>query len=203
MPWAGMINAPPGKSKFEFTAENFSDGVANSVKELLGYILQPIYYVCHQITEVFSLLAETINSIRKVFNDIKNNFKKITIEIFDRMLAMLIPLQKVFAKIKDMFSKTQGVLITGLLTVMGIYDTLKSLIGGFLELLIIALILLVAMFIIFWLMPWTWPMAIIATAIFVFLSIPTIIMIYWFAIIFNLRNPIVYLVVLVLMRKRQ
>ena len=89
-------------------------------------------------------------------------------------------------KIKNMFSQTIGVLVATLFTFLGIYDTLKSLIGVFLTALIAALVVLAALMIIMWIFPWTWPVAIIMTAIFLAVAVPTAIMAYWFGKIYDM-----------------
>jgi len=186
MPFAGFINAPPGKSKFDFTASNFSGCTSSILKEILGDALKPIYYAGDVIMNTFKLLAKAVDAIRKVFNSVKNEFTKIVKVIMNRILNVVAPVLFLIVKIKNMFSQTIGVLVATLFTFLGIYDTLKSLIGVFLTALIAALVVLAALMIIMWIFPWTWPVAIIMTAIFLAVAVPTAIMAYWFGKIYDM-----------------
>ena len=188
MPFAGFINAPPGTSKIAFTGKNFSGCVTTILKEVLGEILKPIYYASHMLTKLVDELKTAMNEMRKVFDTVRNDITTITKEILNRILNMLTPVLLIMVKMKDVLSKTAGVLTSNLLFMFGIYDSFKSLIGAFLEFLIIAIIALVAATIIAWIMPWTWPFAIILTAIFVFVAVLCVIMVYWLDIILNLTE---------------
>ena len=133
-----------------------------------------------------SLTHKTIDQARKIFNTIRNDIGDMTKRIFNRLANMLVPITKMFVKTKDIFGKTQGVLTTGIMLLLAIYDTTKAMLGAFVELLIIAIIILVALIVIMWIFPWDWPIAIIMTAIFVFLGTMAAIFAYWTNKIFKL-----------------
>ena len=179
MPFAGLINAPAGTSKIAFTGQNFSGCITTILKEVLGEILKPLYYAAHMITKLVDELKKAIDDVRKVFATLRNDITTITQEIANRILNMLAPVLVVLVKTKDILAKTAGVLTSNLLFIFGAYDTLKSLLGAFIELLIIAIIALVAAIVIAWIMPWTWPFAIILTVIFVFVAVLCAIIVYW------------------------
>ena len=188
IPFAGMINAPPGVSKFTFTGSNFSNCMSQILKHILGEVTKPISFAIHSIMNVTKEAEGAMGEIRKVFATLRTHITQIVKPIINRALNFLVPILVMVVKMKDVLLKTGGILTTVLLTTLGIYDTLKSFIGAFLELLIIALIILVAAIIILWIMPWTWPIALIGTAIFVFLAVLCAIMVHWFEKILNLTQ---------------
>ena len=188
MPFAGMINAPVGTSKISFTSSNFSHCISQILNGVMGDASAPIYYSAKMVSEIFQALQDAINSIRKLFDQLRTDVTNIVTDIFSRVLNMLMPLLHMIIKLKDAFSKTSGVLATLVLFLLGAYQTLKALIGTILEFLIAMLITLAAMMIIMWIFPWTWPTAIVMTAIFIAVAVPTAILTYWFGKILNLTT---------------
>ena len=79
--------------------------------------------------------------------------------IVARIYNVMIPVQRMFIKLKDTLKKTEGIMVTGLYTVFSAYLAVKAFVGSFLQLLIIALIILVAVIIALWILPFTWPAA--------------------------------------------
>ena len=84
----------------------------------------------------------------------------------------MIPVQIILMKLKDILAKNVGVLTSGLYTVMTLYLSMKSFLGAFLEILVLALIVLAAAIILLWILPFTWPAAGVMTALFVAVAIP-------------------------------
>ena len=185
MPFAGIINAPPNVSKFTYTGSNFSSCIVQILKHIVAEVTKPISYATHAITKVINMFEKAIAEVRKVFATVRTDITKIVHSIMNRALNFLAPILAMIVKMKDLLMKTGGTMTAVLLTTLGIYDTLKSAIGAFIEFLIIMIILLVAAIIIAWIMPWTWPMAIIGTAIFVFLGVITSIILYWMVKIYD------------------
>ena len=54
MPFVGMINPPnDGRSKFQFTSDNFTDCSQSIIKQIMGYITKPIEYGLNLMTKFF------------------------------------------------------------------------------------------------------------------------------------------------------
>ena len=115
MPFAGFINAPKGKSKFDFTAENFNYCLANVIKESVHIALQPFEAVVNIIHKVFSGLGDAINDIRKMFDVIRDGVEDVSRSIMQRILLVLIPFQKLIIKVKDTMAKSQATMTAGML----------------------------------------------------------------------------------------
>ena len=64
IPFAGIINAPPGESQFKFTGENFSQCTTDILSRIIGYFLQPIYYTMNIITNLFAVVLKAIQAVR-------------------------------------------------------------------------------------------------------------------------------------------
>jgi len=188
MPFAGIINAPPGTSKFAFAGRNFTNCISTILKGILGEVLKPIYAIAHLIIKMVDELKDAEQKIREVLDSVRTSSQNMTERILNRMLNSITPVILVILKTKDSMYKTGGVLTQVLMMILSVYYTLKSAIGAFLELLIISIIVLVAAMVVFWTDPFTWPMAIIATIIFAFLAVMCAIIAYWMNYILDLTE---------------
>jgi hypothetical protein len=175
IPFAGIINAPSGKSATDFTKENFDYCTQNVVKGVTGNAVQPLTFVTNSIMMVFNKIQDGINKVREMFNKIRLQIRAVGEEIMGRLMNMMIPLQQIIIGMKTMLSRTQGVLTAGLYTLMGSYYTLGSLMGSIAQMIVTILVALAAMVAAFWAIPFTWGLAATNTAIFVAISIPMII----------------------------
>ena len=56
IPFAGIINPPPGKTAFEYTSENFTFCINTIIKEMVGIAFKPIEAVLHIFTKIFEMI---------------------------------------------------------------------------------------------------------------------------------------------------
>jgi len=172
IPFAGIINAPPNGSVVEYTADNFYQCTQTILSLIVGYFTAPINFLVHTMTKLWVELSKSINMIRHIFAYIRGRIMSIVADIFGKIYNILIPVQIILIKLKDILEKNVGVLTSGLYTVMTIYLAMKSFLGAFLEILILAIITLAAATILLWILPFTWPLAGTMTALFVALAVP-------------------------------
>jgi hypothetical protein len=188
IPFAGIIMNDPNKSFTEFTTENFSFCVNKILTDIIGYFLQPIYFSSNIVNNLFITMSESIQSIRKLFSHVRNQFEKITLHIINKINNIIIPIQKILIKFKDSMSKSVGALTTVLYTVMASYLSLKSFMGSFLKIVIAGLVIFAAAIIAMWILPFTWPIAAASTTLFLAISIPMAIIAGWMGHILNLSS---------------
>ena len=105
-----------------------------------------------------------------------------------RIASIMVPIQEIIVKFIDTMGKVRGILFAGLLTSLGSYYTLKALIGAILEFLIKILIILAAIIVVFWMIPFTWGAAAAGTVIFLSISIPLLIIIVFMTNILNIHT---------------
>ena len=147
MPFAGLINKGPNDTVFDFTGKNFTHCVQGILTNAIAYAFQPIYYIMKNLTSVFSELITALNSVRAVFDKIRNTIKDFSTEVMGRSLNITMPLVQFFITIKSMSAKVVGILTSSLYTLIGSYLTLQSfflLILKLINAIIIALIALIA-----------------------------------------------------------
>jgi len=177
--FAGFINKPENKTIFEYTGENFTYCVQNILSNVSSYSFQPFYYLYDSIIDVFNEIKDAIQAIRNIISNIRTNIQNIVTEIMGRLLNIMTPIQMMLSSVMDIFGKVQGILTTGLMTALGAYFTLQSLMGAIIQFIIIILIAMSIVILSLWLGFFTWPAAVAMTAVFVAISIPlTIIVVF-------------------------
>lgn len=188
IPFAGFINKPDGTSAFEYTNENFQYCVQNILTNITGYALEPIQYMLSSLTGAFSGLMNSLQQIRDVFNKLRNNFKTFAEDVLHRILNIIVPLQQMVIAVIDSFQKIQGILTSSLYTMLGSYYTLKALLGAILELIIKILLVMVIIIVGLWVMPFTWPAATAMTAVFLGISVPLAVIVYFMSEVMHIET---------------
>ena len=172
IPFAGFINGKQGEDSFDFTEANFTECTQSILTYIAGEFIKPIYYSVNVLHSTLSSMEKGFQNARKMFNYITAMLSSIFTIILDRIFNTLIPLQHSFIKQKSIFGKIQGILTATLFTAFGSFLSLKSFFSSFANILIAALVVLAAFIVSMWIIPFTWPVAIGATAFFVAVSIP-------------------------------
>ena len=170
MPFAGLINLPKGKTFLGYTSENYQYCVQNILTSISGAEFEPLKFVTNAITEIFSLVLDALNSIRGIIAEIRKSISNITGQIFSKVINVLIPFQEILIKMNDIFGKSQAMLTAGLYTIFGIYYSVKSFFDAFVNLLLTMLIALVI--VIFILLIFFQPSALVFILIFTGITIP-------------------------------
>ena len=172
IPFAGLINPPDGVSTREFTQQNFTYCVQDILKNMSEYALLPITFLLNSLTNVYKHISVDIQRGREMFAHIRTQMATIVENIMSRLVNILIPIQVIIITFNDIISKIMGVFTAILMTTLGIYDALKSLLGSIVELIIIILIAMTALIVGFMLFPATYGLAQAMIATFVLISVP-------------------------------
>ena len=84
IPFAGIINAPPGQSATDFTKDNFDYCTQNVVKGVTGNAVQPITFITSALMSMFQKIQDGINKVREMFNKIRLQIRAVGEEILGR-----------------------------------------------------------------------------------------------------------------------
>lgn len=187
LPFAGFITSPEGKTSFQYTNENFQYCVQRILRTVSGTALEPFQFMIQSLIKIFSELSGSIQQTRVIINRLRNNIKQFTEDILSKILNVMIPIQKMFIALMDTFQKIQGVFTSGLYTMLGTYYTLQALIGSILEIIINILSALAIIVIGLWILPFTWPAAASMSAVFLAISIPLSIIIYFMTEVLHIK----------------
>jgi hypothetical protein len=172
MLFAGLITHPEDVSAFQYTSDNFQYCIQGILTNVSEYALQPFQVMISSLTQVFTSLFEAIQQMREAINKLRDSLRKFAEDVLGRTLNVIIPIQKMFIALMDIFQKTQGTMTASLYTMLGSYYTLQSLMGAIVELIIKILIALVIIIVGLWITPFTWPAAATMTSVFLAISIP-------------------------------
>jgi len=186
--FAGLITGPEDSTAFQYTSENFQFCIQNILTNITGYALNPFHFMIESLTTIFTEFANSIQNIRESINRIRKNFREFAENVLNKVLNVMIPIQKIFITLMDAFQKIQGVMTGGLYTMLGSYYTLQSLIGAILELFIRMLIILVLIIVGLWIIPFSWPAASAMTAVFLAISIPLSIIIFFMTEVLQIKS---------------
>ena len=188
IPFAGMINAKPGESKVTFTADNFTKCTTDVLTKVVEYFLTPIYYVSNLVVKLFNQVGNAVQNIREIVAYIRKQIDAIARHIMLRIFGLLVPIQKMVIKFRDMLNKMGGIMATTLYTAIAAYMALKAFIGAFLQLIIIALVIAAAMIIAMWILPFTWGAAAAGTVFFMIIMVPVALIAGWMVHILNITS---------------
>jgi hypothetical protein len=135
MLFAGLIKGSENTSAFQYTNENFHFCIQNILTNINGYVLNPYQKMINSSVKKMTEFGNSTQNIRESNNRIRENFNNISENILDRTLNVMIPIQKMYNALIDIFQKINGVISAGLYTMLGSYYTLQSLMGAILKLL--------------------------------------------------------------------
>ncbi len=188
MLFAGFINKPDNVSSFQYTSDNFQYCVQNILTNVTEYSIQPFQYAIQSLTQIFAGMVSSIQQSREVTNKLRSNVSVFAEDILQRILNVTLPIQKMFVAVKDTFQKIQGSMTASFYTMLGSYYTLQAFMGAMLELIIKVLVTLVILIVGLWTMPFTWPAAASMTAVFLSISIPLSIIIYFMTDVLHVKT---------------
>ncbi len=188
IPFAGMINKPPKMGMFDFTAANFSNCMNGILTTIVGHFTAPFYFITNALSKIFIAMQYAVEVIRSTIARLKAVIMKMIMSILEAARGAFIPVQKMIVRINDTFKKVNGIFANVFYMILAMYMTLKSWMGAFLTMVIIALVVAVVCIIALWLLPFSWPIAALGTAFFLLISIPTAILAGWMKHILDITS---------------
>ena len=200
MPFAGIINAPPDGSKWEYTAENFGHCLTGILRDVVNVEKVGINAAQSFMQKTVSGISSAIQDARKLLASIRNIAGGLFSSIFGKILNVLMPLRLVLIKSLDSLNKVGGVGVTGLFTALGGLLSINGFVFLFLVV-VIAVLIFVAVFIVAMLL-----MAFSEMFPFFFLAIPEFVLalagLVFLIAILVLFIPVIYIILNVLLLTR-
>lgn len=176
IPFAGIINPPDNESAFTYTADNFTNCMNTILQDIAAIALAPIYYLIDVFTELINVIKESVQAIREMVDSIRDSIADIATDVMGRALNFLIPLQQILIKMNNLFSQTQGIMTSGMYTLIGTYETIISAVTSIVQIITTILLGLASMIMVFFAIPFGLgvPFAIPLLIIFILILIPGI-----------------------------
>jgi hypothetical protein len=165
IPFAGFIQEDDADKMKEYTTKNFYFCVSETMNQIFKYFTKPIEHVSLMVISTLNNLFSVINKIREKILDVNNNFSKVVRLLYGRLLNIMIPLQNIVTKMKDMMGKVQGILVGAIFSLLNLYYAMISMMKGFVRGMIVLMLIIAAAIVPLWVFPFTWPMAVAGTAL--------------------------------------
>lgn len=180
IPFAGIINKPDDESAFDFTSRNFTQCTQGILKNITNYSFKPFYYLMNAMNMIFLALNKIINSIRELFNKLRNSTKVFVENVMGRALNITMPILQIIMTAKTIAAKAIGTFTASIYTLIGGYFQIQSITLFFMKMIHKILIMIVGIIIGLWAVSWFFPPAAIAaastTGIMLLVLIPTLIL---------------------------
>ena len=187
IPIAGFIAAPEGQSVSSYTNENFQYCLNAEATSLAGYTLQPVMYMVSAVSSIIEAIENAINSMRNMFSILRGYVAEFVKMIMGKILNITAPLIRIFIALLDSLQKTQGVLATGVFTLLSVYYGLQSLVGSIFEIFAKMFLLMIIIITLCWIVPFTIPMAIGLSATFVIIAAILSVLMVFYVLIFGIK----------------
>lgn len=187
IPFAGLINKKDDESASTATFNNFNYCTQKILSDNTAKHVQPLEFIIKMFSGMVQNISNDLNNARAMIDRVRTDLANVINEIMYRFINIIVPIQQVVLAFKDTLAKIQGVLTSGVYTIMSSYYAIKSLLGAVATMLIKALIAGAAMIIMMWIVPFTWPAAIAGTTILVAMSIMVAVMLTILVEIFKIR----------------
>lgn len=142
IPFAGIINAPKGKSAMNYTEENLNECM-NDVLEDIVEVEKAAQSAAHTIAnETISGLDEALNATRSLISEIRSSISSVFSGIFSKIHNTMIPIQNLMIKSQNNINNSQAVLSTAMYTGVGSILSLRSFLAAFSTIIIMFILLL-------------------------------------------------------------
>lgn len=128
MPFAGLINPPPGVSAFVFTATNFAQCTNRVLEHVASSAFKPFFYLLYLLNKIFTEATEALGALRNIMAGLRDKIKIIVETIFKIFTNMTLPIMHLYINFKEILEKVVGTLTATLYLFAGSYLGLKSLI---------------------------------------------------------------------------
>ena len=128
----------PLASQFGFDpVDNFTYCIGSMQSNSMGFFLQPLHYLVSKMGDIGGDISDSMNMVRHVVSYIRSSVGNITGDIFSVFMNIIIQIQTMIIKIKDLAMKIVGV-VTACIYIMGTSMKLgqsiwKGPIGGILQ----------------------------------------------------------------------
>jgi len=126
MPFAGVIMPQPGQTSLETSSQNFQYCIQQDTSMIMNIALMPFEFSMFIIIEFLDAVMFAITAIMKMIQWLKNIIGGIFRQLYNKIVAFIIPLMVIIIKLRDMLAKMNGVLVTTLYTIMNIYNIIVS-----------------------------------------------------------------------------
>ena len=164
----------------------------NILVTIVNDAFAPMYYMFNVLIESLSEMSEATNSIRTMFDKIRNNIGDTASNISNRTLNVTMPLAYEAINARDSLMRTHGIATTAIYQIFGLFTTVFSFFRFFKDVLIGLLVIMFAAIVALWVIAYFFFPATIAatasTAIYIAILVPFLLVIILIHNIFKFKD---------------
>ena len=108
LPFAGMINAPPGGGKMNYTAQNLTECISSTLESVANTALLPATYTHGILGNSIGNLSTNMGSLRNVMAYIRNALETLIETFMTILFNITLALNNIFLKLQDAFAKIEA-----------------------------------------------------------------------------------------------
>ena len=129
IPLAGIINAPEDEGILKYTSQNFTYCVNTMLKPIADKAISPFDVLMNGILNIFNRFKDAIGSIRTMLSSVRGNLAIIVRNIYNRLVNIVIPIQDMLIRAKDLFGKANAIMQTSTNMIVSLLMIIKSFLG--------------------------------------------------------------------------
>lgn len=126
LPFAGLIMPEIDKSFVDTTIENFEYCIQSDISSVFNIIMMPLEFLIYvtvdcidAVTMIFVAIAAFIAWIQEMLGEFYE-------ELFNKIIYVITPIIEMILHFRDITSKTNGILVATIFSVLNIYNTTIS-----------------------------------------------------------------------------
>ena len=140
IPFAGLINENDDVSSFEFASNNFKECNNEILSKIVRVFTALMNFLTSGVISLFSGFLENMNSIRSLLGVFLQTFYSLLNLIKRAIDNIMTPFKSIVMVFIDIQNKLTGILTNAMWGFVGLVMTLKSFLGGIIEMLVILLL---------------------------------------------------------------
>lgn len=126
LPFAGIIMPEPGKSFVDTTVENFEYCIQSDISAVFNIIMMPFEFAAYVLVDSIDAVTSIFVAIASFVEWIQSMIGEIYAEMFNKIIYVITPIMTILLYLRDIGSKSNGIFVTLIYSVLSIYNTTIS-----------------------------------------------------------------------------
>ncbi len=126
LPFAGLIMPEPGKSFVDTTVENFEYCIQSDISAVFNIIMMPFEFAAYVLVDSIDAVTSIFVAIASFVEWIQSMIGEIYAEMFNKIIYVITPIMTILLYLRDIGSKSNGIFVTLIYSVLSIYNTTIS-----------------------------------------------------------------------------
>lgn len=125
LPFAGYINPQENMSKLDYTFQNFNYCNRKFISSASKNGMNPIFNMNELLNNISNTIKDGWTAIFATLNLLKEKLQQLSQIVMNKLISVLIPIQFLFIKIRDLIGKMNGTLVASIFTFYNLYRVIK------------------------------------------------------------------------------